>query len=158
QLTADRAARVAFIVATSACWRETELALRDDVAADHSTALIRGTKRTTRFRTVPVVSPAARSLLAYALEHASGKEGFLFQPWGTARRALHQACERAGIPKCSPNDLRRPCATWLRAAGAPPDLIAPVMGHADTRMVERVYGRLSPEALAKRLAAAMGLP
>ena len=63
------------------------------------------------------------------------------------------ACARAGIERCSPNDLRRTCATWLRAAGVAPDLIAPVMGHADTRMVERVYGRLSPQALATRLAA-----
>ena len=66
------------------------------------------------------------------------------------------ACARAGIERCSPNDLRRTCATWLRAAGVAPDLIAPVMGHADTRMVERVYGRLSPQALATRLAAALG--
>jgi integrase len=40
--------------------------------------------------------------------------------------------------RCSPNELRGTCATWLRAAGASPELIAPVMGHAHTRMVERV--------------------
>jgi len=51
---------------------------------------------------------------------------------------------------------RRTCATWLREAGAPPDLIAPLMGHADTRMVERVYGRLPIELLEKRLAEATG--
>ena len=38
------------------------------------------------------------------------------------------------------------CAEHVRdlaaQSGAPPDLIAPVMGHADTRMVERIYGRL----------------
>ncbi len=156
ELTADRAARVAFIVATSACWKESELALRQDVAQDLSVAVIRGTKRSSRFRTVPIVSGEARSLLQYALRHAEGKEGFLFRAWGNVRRDLLQACERARIAPCSPNDLRRTCATWLRAAGAPPDLIAPLMGHVDTRMVERVYGRLSPEALADRLVAALG--
>jgi len=156
ELTADRAARVAFIVATSASWKETVLALRQDVTPDLSMALIRGTKRQSRFRTVPIVSEEARSLLAYALRHAEGKEGFLFRRWTNVRRDLNEACERAGIAPCSPNDLRRTCATWLRAAGAPPDRIAPVMGHVDTRMVERVYGRLSPEALAERLAAALG--
>jgi site-specific recombinase XerD len=72
KLTADRAARVAFIVATSACWRETELARRGDVGEGLATVLLRGTKRKTRFRTVPIVSPAQKSLLSYALEHAKG--------------------------------------------------------------------------------------
>jgi hypothetical protein len=36
-----------------------------------------------------------------------------------------------------------------------PDLIAPVMGHADTRMVERVYGRLPLQDLEQRLAEAL---
>jgi len=58
------------------------------------------------------------------------------------RRDLRAACTKLKIPRCSPNDLRRTCATWLRAAGTPPHLIAPLMGHADSRMVERVYGRL----------------
>lgn len=60
------------------------------------------------------------------------------------------------IRRCSPNDLRRTCATWLRAAGVSPELIAPAMGHADTRMVERVYGRLPVEDLRRRLAEPMG--
>jgi len=72
------------------------------------------------------------------------------------RRDLAQACDRADIEPCTPNDLRRTCATWLRQAGAAPDLIAPVMGHADTRMVERVYGRLPVDDLERRLAAAIG--
>src|SRR5262249_33189670 len=134
ELLPDRAARAAFIVATSASWRETELALDEDLAHDLSTVLIRGTKRSTRYRMVPIVSVAARSLLEYALRHAAGTSGSLFLPWASARRDLIAACKRAGISRCSPNDLRRTCATWLRAAGVPPDLIAPVMGHADTRM------------------------
>jgi hypothetical protein len=82
--------------------------------------------------------------------------GLLFLPWQNVRRDLAQACDRAGIEPCTPNDLRRTCATWLRQAGAAPDLIAPVMGHADTRMVERVYGRMPIDDLERRLAAAIG--
>jgi hypothetical protein len=88
QLTADRAARVAFIVATSACWRETELARRGDVGEGLATVLLRGTKRKTRFRTVPIVSPAQKSLLAYAIEHARGAGDALFQRWANVRRDL----------------------------------------------------------------------
>jgi len=39
---------------------------------------------------------------------------------------------------------------------ASPDLIAPVMGHADTRKVELVYERLPVEDLRRRLAQALG--
>ena|GEM_PF-3809021 len=45
--------------------------------------------------------------------------------YGNGVRDLAQACDRAGIEPCTPNDLRRTCATWLRQAGAAPDLIAP---------------------------------
>ncbi len=95
ELLADRAARVAFIVATSACWRETELARRSDVSK--------------------------------------------------------------GLERCSPNDLRRTFASWQVEAGVPLFPIAQAMGHKDTRMLERVYGRQTPEQLAAIMARAMGL-
>jgi len=157
KLLPDRAARAAFIVATSACWRESELARREDVGEGLATVLLRGTKRKTRFRTVPIVSPGQRSLLTYALEHAGGKAGALFAPWRNARRDLAQACRRAGIERCSPNDLRRTFASWQVEAGVPLFPIAQAMGHKDTRMLERVYGRQTPEQLALLMARAMGL-
>jgi Phage integrase family len=158
ELLPDRAARVAFIVSTSACWRETELARREDVGEGLATVLLRGTKRKTRFRIVPIVSPAQRSLLAHALEHAGGAEGALFTAWRNVRRDLAEACERAGIERCSPNDLRRTFASWQVEAGVPLFPIAQAMGHKDTRMLERVYGRQTPEQLAGLMARAMGLP
>src|SRR6266542_1589848 len=120
--------------------------------------LLRGTKRKTRFRTVPIVSPAQQSLLAYALEHAKGADDALFQPWGNVHRDLADACEEAKIERCSPNDLRRTFASWQVEAGVPLFPIAQAMGHKDTRMLERVYGRQTPEQLAALMARAMGLP
>lgn len=155
QLLPDYAARVAFIVATSACWSESCRATREDVSASLRDVVVRGTKRASRFRTVPIVSDHQRSLLEYAMTHAQGVET-LFLFWGNVNRDLKAACERAGTPRCSPNDLRRTCATWLRASGAPPELIAPVLGHVDSRMVERVYGRLPAEDLRVRLTATLG--
>ncbi len=157
KLTADRAARVAFIVSTSACWRETELARRGDVGEGLSTVLLRGTKRKTRFRTVPIVSPAQKSLLEYALEHAKGHGEALFAPWANVRRDIADACTAAKIERCSPNDLRRTFASWQVEAGVPLFPIAQAMGHRDTRMLERVYGRQTPEQLAALMARAMGL-
>lgn len=155
ELRPDRAARVAFIVATSACWGETERALREHVAEDLGKVFIDGTKRASRRRTVPIVSSDQKRLLEYAMKNATGTEGRLFAPWDNVRRDLVRVAKRVGIERCSPNDLRRTCATWLHASGATPDLIAPLMGHVDSRMVERVYGRLSLEQLGDRLRGAL---
>lgn len=152
ELAPDHAARVAFIVATSASWGDTDRAERADLRG--TSVLVRGTKRATRWREVPIVIEAQRSLIAYAAEHAGGRPPLLFAPWTNVRRDLHAACRRARIDPCSPNDLRRTTAQWLRRAGAPVELLAPLMGHADGRMVERVYGRLDAAALGRLLAAA----
>ncbi len=147
-LSPRRMAFVAFSVATgcdpSAIFRATAA----DVAADASTVCIHGTKRRTRERVVPLPFEGQRALVRWALARTPAK-GPLFSPWANVRRDLHKACAKLGVPGCSPNDLRRTYGTWLREAGVEPTLIGAAMGHADSRMVERVYGRLTPDALAK---------
>lgn len=157
QLAPDEAARVAFIVATSACWHETELARREDIKQGGRMVLIRGTKRKTRFREVPIVLPEARAMLSYCLARALGEGGLLFQPWPSHRRTIRKACKRAGIERCSPNDLRRTFGSWHRAAGVSVDRIAKMMGHNDSRMLETVYGQISTAQLAARVAVDVGL-
>ena len=134
ELLPDRAARVAFIVATSACWRETELARREDVGEGLATVLLRGTKRKTRFRTVPIVSPAQRSLLEHALEHAGGTEGALFTAWRNVRRDLARGL-RAGRHRALQPE--RPAAHLRQLAGGGGRAALPhrpgdgTQGHAD---------------------------
>ncbi len=156
QLTPDRAARLAYIVGSSACWRETELAQRDDLK--EASVLLRGTKTRTRYREVPIVVPFQKTCLDFAAKHAEGEKQMLFVPWPNVRRDLLAACERAKIAPCSPNDLRRTFATWMRQAGVPLELIPPMMGHRDGKMVERVYGRLRVEDLASRIRSAICPP
>jgi integrase len=156
ELAPDRAARAAFMVATSANWRETERALQGDAVKGIVQVEIRGTKTTSRHRWVPIVTPAQRSLLDFVRENACGTEGALFTPWTNVRRDFHAACDRAGIERCSPNDLRRTFADWMVEAGVPLNIIALMMGHKDTRMLERVYGRQTPEQQAMAIARAPG--
>jgi integrase len=85
-----------------------------------------------------------------------GANGTLFRAWSNARRDLADACRRAGIAKVSPNDLRRTYGTWLRLGGVEPSLIGAAMGHADSRMVERVYGRMPAESLQSALRKRVG--
>ena len=191
-LLPDHAARMAFMVATSANLSESDNALRTDIGADLAFVLIRGTKRATRYRTVPTPSNEQHALLRYVLEHAAGKGGKLFGRWQNIHRGMERAAERASrtcvecgmyngrkrgegkdcpnkalimpkvcracgaglvvVERFGPNDLRRTYAHWQRDQGVPLELIAPCMGHLNTRMVERVYGRLTPNELGARLA------
>src|SRR5437899_12614245 len=85
-----------------------------------------------------------------------GKDGNLFADkpddfrWAVRvpplRRAAHDA-----------NDLRRTYATELHSSGARLATLAPTMGHADTRMFERVYAVLPPAVIAERLQIELGL-
>jgi integrase len=147
-----RMAHVAFAAATGCDPSAVFRARIGDVAADFSSVQIHGTKRKSRERRVPLAIEVQRSLLRWAIAHAPGtKDGFLFASWGNVRRDLHIACAKVHIPGCSPNDLRRTFGTHLRNAGAEPQHIGAAMGHADSRMTERVYGKLTPEALGKLL-------
>ena len=142
-------------MATSARLGETERARWEDIREDRTFVRLRGTKTELSDRFVPIAGQAAMTLLSHAVTNAQGEGGMLFQPWTNHRRDIADACKRASIERCSPNDLRRTFATWLRRAGISPDLIAPAMGHVDSRMVERVYGRLTPEQLRENLIAKM---
>jgi len=111
---------------------------------------LHGTKTDGSDRRVPVVAFSI-PLLEHALTHCEGEDGLLFRPWGNVRRDIAAACERAGIPTCTPNDLRRTFAIWWRHHGVATHDIAALLGHRDSRMVERVYGRTDAQSLGRAL-------
>ncbi len=94
---------------------------------------------------------------AFALRNVSG------QPWGKSDqfRPLRSACENAKInPPVSFHILRHSYASHLVMAGAPLQVIAHNLGHADIRMTERHYAHLAPSYVAdtiRRLAPKLGL-
>ncbi len=143
ELAPARAAQVAFIVATSARLSESIRARREDVTRER--VFLRGTKTEKSERLVPLVAPWQVALVALALRDGDGADGLLFRPWMKIVRDLHLACGRAKIARCSPNDLRRTYAHWMKHEGVPDTLVAPAMGHTDSKMVRRVYGRLGAD-------------
>jgi integrase len=151
ELGHDDAARAAFIIATGAELRATVLAERGDVGP--AFVRLRGTKRASRARDVPIVLGWQRALLKIAFRDAKGRERLFATAPDNFRGALRYAARRAGLEHLTPNDLRRTYAHLLRAAGASLANIAPTMGHSDTRMLERVYAVLPPALLAERLIA-----
>lgn len=152
--SADRAARVAFVIATSAEWSATERAQWSDISEDGAFVHIRGTKRDTRDRVTPIARDWQRDLLAIARLHAAGKPPLMFTRWlhSNSVRELGLCADRVGVPRFSWNDLRRTCAQWMRRDGVSLELVSAVLGHADTRMVSRVYGRLDPRELGRQIA------
>jgi integrase len=118
-----------------------------------------GTKRETRRRTIPIAPALLHRLQGIPPSRRTGR---VTGAWGNVRRDLRAAVRRANaaaaasaeqagaaapepIPFVSPNDLRRTFASWLVQQGVPLLTVATLMGHSSTRMVERVYGRLSPK-------------
>ena len=142
ELTPQRAAHVCFIVATSARLGESHRALPEDVEPDR--VLLRGTKTDKSWRVVPRLRIFA-PLLKRAIPHLP------FPTWHQITRDLAVACANAHLTRVTANDLRRSHATILRVAGVAPSAIAGMMGHADSRMVERVYGRIKPDELGAQI-------
>lgn len=140
-LPEPRAVVVAFIVATGADYPSgCDQSTAADVDLKAGLVTVHGSKTAHRQRTVPILAPF-RSLLERAVK------GMPFAPWDSIRRDLGVACKRAGVAKVTPRDLRRSTGRILRAMGVEPSLIGPMLGHADSRMVEKVYGRLEPKEL-----------
>jgi len=72
------------------------------------------------------------------------------------RRPLLIACKAAGIePPISFHELRHTYASMLVNAGCPLVYVAEQLGHSDTRMTERHYGHIRPDAKAAAIRAAM---
>jgi integrase len=145
-----RRAYLAFILATGADAGDVPRALREDVAR-RDLVRVRGTKNKNRDRCVPIITTWQRELLAYVRKHADGEGGMLFSSWGNIRRSLVAACDRGGVPPIGPRRLRHTYSHWLKAEGIHHDELAPAMGHADTRMLDRVYGRTEGDELRKAM-------
>jgi len=115
-LLPDQAARVAFIVATGACWGESCRGERADVAQDLMTVFIRVTKRSRRLRTVPIVGETA---------------GRWSPTPSSTRRARAATCSSRGAtsggtstppppPSSSHRSWGTPTRGWSRGASRPP--------------------------------------
>ncbi len=137
QLEGDRRRTVAFVLGTGARRREWERARAGDLG--ETQVHLRGTKTKKSERTVPVLAPTAK------WARLAGSPPF--PPWPNARRDIHAACVRAGVPKCTWNDLRRTFASRLALAGIQSDVGRRMMGHGSEIMWNLVYARASTEGL-----------
>lgn len=157
-LRGDRRRTVAFVLATGARRAEWQNARSGDV--DGTRVRMRGTKTDASATVIPIPKLMHRWL------RLAGDPPF--PPWTNARRDLIEAAERldppetrearrAGrdvselpiFPRVTWNDLRRTFASLLVQAGVPPHLVAKLLRHKSTAMVDRVYGRQTDESLSE---------
>ena len=141
QLPAHRAWWLAVATFTGARRSEVErLVVEEHVDLDGGWLRIPGTKTERSARMIPLND----FLLQLFAQHAP-ERGPLVRPWPNVNRDLAAACVRAEVPRVSPNDLRRTFASWLKQRGEDSLVVARLLGHKSTAMVERVYGHLGDE-------------
>lgn len=116
----------------------------DDVDLGTGWIGVRGTKTEGSDRSVPI----AHDLRPW-LEAVDEKDraGAVVGEWQDCHRDLAAACLRAAVPAVSANDLRRTFASWLKQRGVDSAVVAKLMGHKSTRMVDLVYGQLDAATL-----------
>jgi integrase len=120
-----------------------------DFSIDSGTLLIRQAK-SGKPRYVPLDDQAVVFYESTVAGRASAKRMFMTadgRPWGKSYQArpLAAGCEAARIePPINFHGLRHTWASHRVMKGAPLIVLAQVLGHADTRMVEKHYGHLAP--------------
>ncbi len=108
-------------------------------------------KRTT---TVPLTATLYEALW-HAGAEATGESVISYgdAPVGSIKKAFARACARAQLAGVTPHILRHTAATWMVIGGIPPAEVARYLGTTEA-MIERVYGKHSPDYL-RRAAAAL---
>jgi integrase len=69
------------------------------------------------------------------------------QPVASIKTGFKAACKAAKLAGVSPHTLRHTAAVHLVAAGTPMQKVAQYLGHSNTSVTERVYGRFAPDHL-----------
>lgn len=143
---------------TGARYGELARANVGDLDAGASTLLLRETKAgkpryvrlTQEGRALFALLADGREANAPLLTDAAGNR------WKASRQArpLRQACERAGIsPPITFHGLRDTFASHLALRGVGLQVIAKLLGHADSRITEKHYAHLSNSHVAEQLVA-----
>ncbi len=124
---------------------EAEGILWGDVDPELQLIHIRGTKTEDADRFIPIREGFATYL--EGLRNGVRDDQPIVERWSNSRRDLYRACEKAGVRRIRPYDLRHTYASWALQGGAPDSHVAKALGHSSTAMVHRVYGHLRPEHL-----------
>jgi integrase len=139
---------VAFVLCTTARDAAVARARRRHFIADKGIEVV-DLKTKGSARLVPHVSFLAP--FAYRAFDATNPDAHVAPGLGSVRHAFDRATKKLGIAHVSPNDLRRSVAHWMLERGIPRDAAAAFMGHANTKMLDAVYGKLDTKELGETI-------
>ena len=107
--------------------------------------------RTKKGRATAPINALARDALSLA--HRGATTPFVIEWAGqrvrSVKKGLASAGERAGTPWVTAHVFRHSTASILAESGVSMVEIAQLLGHSNTRMVESVYAKFSPQYLRK---------
>lgn len=95
-------------------------------------------KNATSVRDIPIMIPRLKELIPEA-----GKVVTL--PRSTIQIRLKKVCEKAGLPECSPHDLRRSFASLAKHLDWSPDTLMRVGGWNNMQTVNKIYAKLAEQ-------------
>lgn len=141
---------------------EVEGARWEHVDLDERRLRVAGRKTAGAWRIVPIAPDLDRLLRAERKRAKPRPADRVVAKWPNVRRDLAAAIQRMNrkdaaaatkrkrqppnpLKAVTPNDLRRTFASWLKQQGMDSLVVARLLGHSSTAMVEKVYGRLAPE-------------
>jgi hypothetical protein len=139
---------------------------RDRVGRQSCLAIFTKTNKSRRW--VPIAAPLVKMLGEI---HVDARKGPVVAKWENVRRdltAIVRAYNRAeeenakeekrqprpATRNVSPNDLRRTFASWLKQASVDSVIVAKMLGHTTSRLVELVHGHLDGATRRQRSPAA----
>jgi len=124
------------------------------VRGPHGAFRLPGTKEKERDRWIPL-SAVARA----AVDECLAEPGdYLVPKWDNYKRDLKNPCKRAKVEPFVWKDLRRTFCSRCCQAGVPMYWVEKLMGHANSEMIKRVYGRLAPGTYADAIARLEAVP
>jgi len=138
----------ALMSATGAEWGAIVAARAGDLDVDKAVFRARGTKRDHRDRLVKIRPGKALEIVRSYFQKAGLAPGAALFPQARHRTALDRlkkACAAARLPRITIHDWRHVYAVQAVREGMPYHLIANQLGHSNTLMVQKVYGRFKPD-------------
>ena len=149
---------------------EVEALRWEHVSLEAKQIRVPGRKTAGAWRLVPIAPDLERLLKAHKKRTKPAPTDRVVAKWPNVRRDLAAAIERinkadadraakrrrkppAKLRPVTPNDLRRTFASWLKQQGMDSLVVARLLGHSSTAMVDKVYGRLAQENFTAAIAA-----
>jgi integrase len=144
-LPREHAAMEALMAATGMELQAVQRLRRRDVSTDLKTARAEGSKTPWRNRVVMATEPWAWTIVERYVATIL-PDALCFTARGDTVLKVHRRLSKElGLPVTTLHDWRHSYAVWCLKDGVSPTAIARQLGHKDTSLLEKVYGRFIPE-------------